>query len=145
MILDKQLMFSEAQSITATADSANVIDLGVARDIGVGEELYIMVKVDETFADSGSDSTVTVALVTDDNAALSSDSTVRTLVTLSALTAAGTIYYFKLPIEAGTAYERYAALTYTVANGNLSAGKITAGIVKDIQKWKALPINYVIA
>ncbi len=43
MILDKLLMFSEAQAVTATAASTDVIDLapvdGTRRDIGVGYPL----------------------------------------------------------------------------------------------------------
>jgi hypothetical protein len=134
MMLDKQLLFSEAQAITAAADSTNVIDLGVARSIGVGEELYIFIEVDVAFTDSSSDSTLTVNLVTDDNASLSSDSTIQTLVTIPALAAAGTQYIVRLPIGTTVPYERYIGLVYTPNNGNLTTGSITAGIVKDPQR-----------
>jgi hypothetical protein len=147
MILDAELEFSVSQAITATADATNVIDLGVARDVGEGEELYVFVNVTETFADAGSDGTVAIALVTDDNAALTSDATVRTLTTLPALTAAGTLLFFRLEpnqLAAGH-YQRYLGLTYTVANGPLTAGKISAGIIKDISQFKAYAKNFVVA
>lgn len=46
MILDSQLLFSDAQALTATAVSTNVIDLGADRDIGVGEPMAVVVSVD---------------------------------------------------------------------------------------------------
>jgi hypothetical protein len=137
MIEDKQLMFSEAQAITATANSTNVVDASVVRNLGVGQPLYIFILVTEAFTDTGSDSTVAVSLVTDDNAALSSVATVASIVTLAALTAAGTLHFYRLPVALATPYERYIALAYTVANGNLTTGKITAGIISDIQRWAA--------
>lgn len=145
MILDADLLFSEDQAITSAADSENVIDLQAVRDIGVGEALYIFVAVTETFDDAGDDSTLKIDLVTDDNESLTSDSVVQTLVTLDALTAAGTIHYFRVPPENLNAYERYIGLAYTPANGNLSAGKITAGIVKDIQAVKEYASGYSIS
>lgn len=145
MLMDAELLFSEAQAITAAADSTNVVDLGVARDIGVGEELYIMVLVTTTLDDAGDDSTLTVSLVTDDNAALSSDAVVQELVTIPATTAAGTVYFFRLTPEILEAYQRYIGLAYTLSGGNLSAGAITAGIVKDIQKYKDYASGFTIS
>lgn len=145
MIMDQELLFSDNQSITAEADATNVIDLETARNIGVGEDLYIALTVTETFDDGSDNSTLTVSLVTDDNEAMSSDATIQTLVVLPATCAAGTQYFFKLPVAVLEAYQRYITLHYTPANGDLSAGKITAGIVKDIQKWTAYPIGFTVA
>ncbi len=133
MILDAENLFCEEQAVTAEADSTNVIDLGVARNIGVGEPLFIFLNVTETMDDSGDDSTLNVDLVTDDNAALSSDAVVMDLVTIPATTAAGTQYIFRIPPAILESYQRYIGLHFTPANGNLSAGKFTAGIVKDVQ------------
>lgn len=141
MFLDAELLFSDSQAITATANSTNVVDLTSVSDIGKGEPLHIFVQVTETLDDSGDDSTIAITLVTDDNDALSSVATVRSLVTLAANTAAGTTYFFKIEPEALQAYQRYIALAYTVANGNLSAGKITAGIVRDIQTAPEFPAS----
>lgn len=135
MILDAELEFSDAQAVTAAAASTNIIDLGVARDIGVGEELYIRVGVETTMTDTGSDSTLAVTLETDDNAAFASAATVATLVTIPAVSVAGTEYYIRVPIGTTVAVERYIRLLYTPANGNLSAGAFDAHIVKDIQKY----------
>ena len=41
MITDAFLRLSDAQALTTTAVSTNTIDLGVARDVGAGEEIYV--------------------------------------------------------------------------------------------------------
>lgn len=55
MILDKQLMFSDSQAITADAVGSNVIDLTEARSIGNGEPLAVVfvveVAADQTTGD----------------------------------------------------------------------------------------------
>lgn len=145
MILDAELEFSSEQAVTASAASTNIVDLGVARDIGVGEETYIRIGVTETMDDSGDDSTLTVSLQTDDNSSFGSASTIATLVTIPATTVAGTEYFIKVPIAITQDYERYIRLYYTIANGNLSAGKFDANIVKDIQKYKDYPSGFSIS
>lgn len=145
MILDDQLTFSSAQAVTATADSQNVIDSSVARDLGVGDDLYVMATVTTAFTDTGSDSGLTLALVTDDNSTLSSDNVLQTLGTIPALAAAGATYFFKISPAFVNAFERYLGLTYTPTNGNLTTGAITAGIVNGIQRNKMYPANYSVA
>ena len=137
MILDLALQFSDRQAITATAVSTNVIDLGAVRNIGSGEELFLVLIVTTAFTDAGSDSTVTPSLQTDDNEAFGSAATVRTYDTLAALTAANTTRIYKLePFTAAGIYERYIRLNYTVANGNLTTGAITAFITKDVTTYR---------
>jgi hypothetical protein len=137
MILDAQALFSDAQAITASAVSTNSIDLGLASgyDLGSGENLFIHLNVDVAFTDSGSDSTVAVTLVTDDNASLSSPTAVQTLGTFAALSAVGAT--IKARIQPGLSLERYVGLNYTVSGGNLTTGSITAALVKDVDTSKA--------
>lgn len=138
MLLDNQLLFSDAQAITATAVSTNVIDTApffsgvTGRALGVGKQLYVFWGVDTAFTDSGSDSTVAISVETDDNASMSSATTLATMVTLAALSAAGTRGVFALP--SGT-YERYIAVRYTLANGNLTTGAITSGLTLNPDQW----------
>lgn len=67
MILDKLLMFSEAQAVTDTAASTDVIDLapvdGTRRDIGVGYPLEFWALVN-TKATAAGAATVNVQLQT---------------------------------------------------------------------------------
>lgn len=144
MIGDLELVFSKEQAITASAESTNVVDLGplggspsvnTLRDIGAGEPgLWLVITVTTAFTDASSDSTVTPKLQTDTDEAFGSAVDLRTFDTLAALTAAGTQKIYRLE---PAAYERYIRLYYTVANGNLSTGKITAEIVRDVRAYRA--------
>lgn len=143
MIMDAQLLFSDAQAITAAAASTNSVDLGAVRNIGVGEKLHVVVTVDETFADSGSDSTLTVELEGDSTTTFTPDA-VQRLFTIPALAAAGSVYIATInPDFAGNF--RYIQLKYTPNNGNLSAGAVTAFITKDIQAYKSFAKGFVVA
>lgn len=147
MIQDKKNMFDEANAITATRNSTNVILTGspgaLARNVGVGEELTISITVDETFTAAGA-GTLTIAIVTDDNAALTSPTILyqTAALALAALVAAQEPIHLKVPIAT---YEAYLGLVYTVATGPMTAGKVTAGIVHDIQRSKAYPNAFVSA
>lgn len=144
MILDELNMFSNAQAITATAVSTNSVDLGsTSLDLGSGENLYVHLNVDTAFTDSGSDSTVTVTLVTDDNAALSSATAVQTLGTFAALSAIGTKIIAR--IQPGLTLERYVGLNFTVANGNLTTGAISAYLAHGVDTSKAYADNITIS
>jgi hypothetical protein len=141
MILDNDLLFSDAQAVTAAAASTNYYDTGplftgnTGRNIGMGENLYFSISVDTAMTDSSSDSTLAVTLETDDNTSFSSAATVATLVTIPAVTAAGTKYFVKVPIATTVPYERYIRCYFTPANGNLTTGAFTVALVKDPDNW----------
>ena len=143
MIIDQELVFSDEQVMTFTtsAPSTNVIDLGplasgnAGRNLGVGEELYIALTVDETFDDTGDNSTVTITLQTDSAEGFGSAVAVATLLTVPALAAVGTKYLIRVPIELLVPYGRYIRLLYASGNGDLSAGKMSAMIVKDADAY----------
>lgn len=143
MYVDAQNLFSDAQAITASAVSTNIIDLGSARDIGVGRELYLVVLVDTAFTDAGSDSTVQVDIQTDDNAAFASATTLKTVGTFAALSAVGSRLIERLNPD--LAWEQYIRLNYTVANGNLTTGSLTAFLTVDVHAWTAYPIGYTVS
>jgi hypothetical protein len=142
MFIDSQLLFSDAQAITAAAASTSSIDLSSARDIGLGENLYIAITVDVAFTDAGSDSTLAVSLETDDNSGFATVASYA-LVTIPALAAVGSKFFVR--ISPAQMNERYAQLRYTPANGNLTTGSVTAAIVKDIDKQVIYPKGYVIS
>lgn len=141
MIMDGDLLFSDAQAVTAAAASTNYLDTGplfsgnTGRDIGVSSELYFAITVDVAMTDSGSDSTIAVTLETDDNTSFSSIATVATLVTIPALSPAGTKYFVKVPIASTVPYEKYLQIKFTPANGNLTTGSFTVALVKNIDNW----------
>lgn len=142
MYVDSQLLFSDAQAVTAAAGSTNTIDFGAVRDMGVGEPLYVVVLCDAAMTDSGSDSTLVVALEGDSTTSFTPDYT-RNLFTFSALSAAGTVKIAALgPDDLNL---QYARLKYTPANGDLTSGSFTAFIAKDIQKYTAYADNVTIS
>lgn len=143
MYVDAQNLFSDAQAITAAAASTNLIDFGSARNIGVGRELYLVAIVDVAFTDGGSDSTVTLTIETDDNSGFGSAATVQTVGTFVALSAAGSRLVARL--TPNDTWEQYVRVYYTVANGNLTTGSITAFLALDLQAFKAYPIGYTVS
>lgn len=112
MILESQLQFSDAQALTATAVSTNVVDLGVDQDIGIGKAMAVVVTVGVAADFTTGDETYKVTVQTDDNDSFSSATTVLDSAVINGdeLTAGKKIV---LPI--GFANERYLRLNYTLA------------------------------
>ena len=142
MYVDAQLRFSNAQAVTAAAISDNIVDLGAVRDVGVGEDLYVVVTVGVAFTDGSSDSTLTVDLYGDSTSTITPDAQQRLFI-IPALAAIGDT--FIAPIAPGYAgNQRYLALYYTPNNGNLTTGTVTAFITKDVSAYRAYAKNYTI-
>jgi hypothetical protein len=135
MITDQELTLSDAQAVTAAAASTNVIDLGpldagnTTRDIGIGEEMWLVLTCTTAMTDAGSDSTLAVTMETDNNEAFSSPTTIWTAYTFAAVSPAGR--QTKLPLPPAN-YERYIRLKYTPSGGDLTTGSFKAQIVRDV-------------
>ena len=133
MILDKELMMSEAQVVTATAASTNVIDLGarLGLDPGLSDDLWLQIRVDTRATASGS-ATVTFELQTDDDEAFGSATTLWTSTAIgkATLVAGYNVVRMRLPLGV----ERYVRVYYTVATGPLTAGKFDAFINSGVQE-----------
>lgn len=144
MIADSNLQFSSAQAITGSSsaiDSTNYVDFGSPRNIGVGAELTLVVDVTTTLADSSSDSAVVVALVCSAATGFGTPTT-TTLITIPALTVAGTRFLAKIPQDVLNL--RYAKLTYKVSDDQLSAGAVTAEIVKDYDDYTSYASGFTV-
>lgn len=127
MINDKSLTFCTDQAVTASAASADYLDLLVARDIGIGEPVEIFVRVTESFATLTS---LNVGIQCDDSSGFSTPKNVCTsgAIAQAALTAGTFIPIGPIPVGCN---ERYVRLYFTVSGSNATAGKITAGIVRN--------------
>lgn len=123
-LLDELGLFSDEQVITVDARSTNIIDLGVAKDIGPGNPVHILIQVVEAFDNL---TNLKVGLETDDNEAFASAtelaSETRLLADIDAIGDKFNILYWP------TGNERYISLYYDVTGTEPTVGKITASIV----------------
>lgn len=130
MIIDKELLLSDKQIVTANAPSADVIDMSRGGD-AEGKLLEVVIQVNETVTADGA-ATVTFALETDDNPDFSSPKTLWSSGALgkAALVNGYTVFSGKLPRGA----ERYVRVNYTVGTGPLTKGKFSAFLTNGVQK-----------
>jgi hypothetical protein len=151
MIIDAFNEFSAGQAVTATALSTNVIDLGPTqsgqrRDIGNGEEMWLVVQTNVAATDAGNDATLAVTLESADNEAISTNATVH--YTTGALAFADfspartALAVIRIP---NALYRRYLAVRFTVASGPLTGGTFSAALVKDPQAYRSYLNNAPIA
>jgi hypothetical protein len=134
MITDKFLRVSDAQALTTTAVSTDKVDLSQARDIGEGDDLYMVFTVGTALAGGTSvNFQVTVA----DDAALSTNATTIGMsgVIATASLVAGAQFSVRLNPQIASLGRRYLGATYTIV-GTFTAGTVTADIVTDIQDGK---------
>lgn len=132
MIFSAQQLFSDDQAITASADSTNVIDLGVAgtpygadaplnQDIGKGAKVPFLVQVTADFDNLTS---LEVVISTGATTALGTAIISQTLL-LADLVAGKQISIDVLPNDIT---ERYLGIEYVVVGTAPTAGTVTAGI-----------------
>lgn len=126
MILDAQHIFSDEQSVTATALSTNVYDLSVDRSIGNGTPMGVLFIV-TTSADQGTgDEDYTIAIETASDAGITTarqelgrrifESGTPTAPAQNAdLLVAGFQFVIPIPPAVLSETERYLAVRYTVA------------------------------
>lgn len=140
MILDKLLMFSEAQAVTANAASTDTIDLGpidgTRRDIGVGYPLEFWANVNTTATAAGA-ATVNISLQTSPDNSTWTTLTSSGELALASLTAGKRVLAQKVPMGV----QRYLRVNYAVTTGPLTAGAFTTGINLDVDANAHYPIR----
>lgn len=144
MLISAEQTFSDAQAVTTTAASTNILDLGatytvlgapaaLVRDIGKGKPIPIFVRLD--VAAGGTNPTLVVTVETDDNDAFSSATVRATSATIAGGTAGQEVWLdVYLPEETN---ERYVRLNYTTG-GTSPTHTITAGVAA------SRPSNYTV-
>lgn len=143
MLLDQQNMFSlpagDAPTVVGSTPSTNVIDLGVARDIGgyVTDDLMLLCEVVTPFTSGGS-ATLQVQFQTSaDNATWS------TLAQSDAIAVASLVQGYKFlpgPLPGGTS--RYLRLNYVIGTAAMTAGALKAGLVPELDASPSYQRNY---
>lgn len=150
MILDKLNEFADATALNTGAAGAyligNQIDLGLAgRDVGNGEPLYLVIQVD-TEIDAGASGTVQFHLASDSTAAIDPATGTKHLstpvFTVGTGILPGTVLYAgAIPAE-GNVYEQFLGIVQTTGVAAVTAGAVSAFLVRDVAKWKAYDAPY---
>ena len=142
MIIDQLLQFSSGQTISAAGTTAltNVIDFGVAEDLGITDR-PLEVYVDWTTAPVGSatgTTTVNYIFQTSSTGTSGWTSLLTTAATIDTSVPTGAADILDIPVGC----QRYAQLVVNVAAGSLTAGTVQAGIVLDVGTTKYYPRGY---
>lgn len=103
--------------------TTNVIDLGAAKNRAIGRELYLHIKVIADLDSAGDAATNAFSLITDDNAAMAS---ATTLWAQAAAAQATFVAGYSVVIRVPEGTERYLQVLSTVAVANASAGYFLA-------------------
>lgn len=142
MITDKLLRVSDGQAVTTTAVSTDTVDLGVARDIGAGENLFMHFTVGTAFA--GGTSTE-MQVIGSASADLSSPTVLGSsgAIATAGLTAGKRVAVGVNP-QIGSNGLRYFGARYVVVGTN-SAGTVTADVVHGVQDSKAYASGFTVA
>lgn len=146
MIMDERTEFADnvALSGSGTVVVGDVIDLGSdGRDIGNGQELYLVIKTGTTETISGSAGTLEFQLVSDSTANLTTSPTVHFSTGDLVLNAAGANddrfnaggYVARVAIPTGD-FERYVGVR-RIASVAITAGSVDAFLTPNPAAWKA--------
>jgi hypothetical protein len=153
MIMDERTEFCDAVAVNAVAGTALVgsqIDMSVARDLGNGQPVYLVINVDTEIITGGIAGTIQFKLASDATAAIATDGSATdhwlspVFVTDDAganddeLNAGSTIACVALPLE-GPAYEQFLGILVVTGGQTTTAGAINAFLTLDPTGWKAYP------
>ena len=132
-IIDKFNEFSDSQAFTTGANTSTYSFDTKGADIGSGEDTYLVIQADVTCT-SGGASTVAFAYVQSDNADLSAATKLYETAAIGYATLVAGYQVVKMKIPANT--KRYVGVIYTVAAADLTAGKFSAFLCKNITDTK---------
>ena len=131
MIFDADLMFSDAQAVTATAESETVLDCGqtlLTTGLNRKGELFAVAVAVGDYTGTG---TITVELQDCDT----NNGTFRTVATAAPVVANE---FASIVVPMPLSHKRFLKLNYKVS-GTVSGGKITAGISKSADLPQIIP------
>lgn len=142
MILDERTEFADATALGTSGTGrqlvGDVIDLGVTRDVGDGEVMYLVVQVSTAFTSAGA-ATVDFELASDSAASIATDGSATVHASTGDIGKATLVAGYKkvIPLTVGALYERYLGIVANVGTAALTAGAINAFLTKDASVWRA--------
>lgn len=145
-MLDNEIIFSAAQAVTATGDTAstNVYDSGGANgqgDMGqTGENLWFNVIVNTT-ATSGGSATVQAVLQDSADNTTFADVVIGKAIAVASVTAGSIL----LQVQPPPGMREYSRIVYRIGTAVLTAGKFDAYVSNTIQRNIARNSGYSVA
>lgn len=134
MFIDKNLQVSNAQAVTDTAASTDVIDFGQTNpNVGMDDRSSMVITVDTSAAAVGA---ATVMFSVQDSA---DNATFADVAVTAAIAKETLVAGHQIVIPMPTKLRRYCRVNYTVATGPLTAGAFSAQVVTGIQQNTAYP------
>ena len=128
MIIDRQLQVSDAQAVTASAASTDVIDFGQTNpNTGMPDHMDLSITVDETVTAAGAATVVFSIQDSADNSAFAD------IIALPAIGKAALAIGAQVTIPMPKLHRRYVRVNYTVGTGPLTAGRFSAQFVTGLQ------------
>ena len=144
MYLDNNLEFADATSVgtpnNTTVNVGDIIDSDVARDLGTGQPVFLVVQV-TTAIISGGAATVRFKLVSDSTDGIATDGTqtqhAASDIIAKAALVAGWEWIVPLPPEGDIAYERFLAFQVEEEAGQaLTGGAVNAFLTLNPRSYK---------
>ena len=129
MIQDMLLELADAQVVTVTAPSTNVVDQRAAGQ-AIGKECWLEIRVDTTATAAGA-ATVVFALETDSAVGFGTKTTLAQSEAIGKATLLGDTIAWRIRVPSGA--KQYLRAYFTVATGPLTAGKFDAHFILDTQ------------
>ena len=148
MLIDKQNQFSadagDSPTATGSTASTNIIDLGIARDIGgaVTDQLMLLCEVVTAFTSGGS-ATMQVQFQTAPDNGSGAPGAWSILAQSDAIAVAALVQGYKfLPGELPGGTLRFIRLNYSIGTAVMTAGTFKAGLVPSLDVQPVYPRAY---
>ena len=136
-MIDKQLLLSDAQVICNSSHelSENIIDLGAAKNVAAGRQLYVVIIVDTTFITATG---IDFRLMTHTTTTVSSGSIMVSTGSIAIASLTAKRKPIVLPIgDALDTAKQYIGMYYYLDGSNAGAGAVTVFITTDPPAWNS--------
>ncbi len=147
MYMDNNLEFADETSVgtpnSTTVNVGDIVDSDVARDLGTGEPMYLVVQVTTAIVSGGS-ATVRFKLVSDSTSTIAVDGTATEHAAMEstavALLVAGFQWIVALPPEGSVAYQQFLAFQVEEDAGQaLNGGAVNAFLTPNPRSYQGYP------